>query len=209
MLRSDPNTRPEGSSATDVRRRRSSYALRRGVLAIVFLATACQRSPTAPSAIPDYDRTDWQVWLDEDGDCQDTRQEVLIEESLIATTLDPRGCRVVAGRWRDEYTGAVHTDPAELEIDHRVPLANAHRSGGWAWDRPRKRQFANNVLDPEHLVAVSGTENRSKGDRGPEAWRPPAREGWCHYATTWRAVKQRWALTMTPEEDRATRDMCS
>ena len=91
---------------------------------------------------------------DQDGDCQDTRQEVLIEESLIAPALDARGCRVIAGRWRDEYTGAVYTDPNDVEIDHRVPLANAHRSGGWAWDRSRKRDYANDLLDPEHLVAV-------------------------------------------------------
>ena len=97
---------------------------------------------------------DWPQWADQDGDCQDTRQEVLIEESLIAPALDARGCRVIAGRWRDEYTGAVYTDPDDVEIDHRVPLANAHRSGGWAWDRLRKRDYANDLLDPEHLVAV-------------------------------------------------------
>lgn len=184
--------------------------MRRGVLAIVLLAAACQRSPTAPTAsIPDYDRADWQLWIDADGDCQDTRQEVLMEESLIATTLDSRGCRVLAGRWRDEYTGAVYTDPAELEIDHRVPLANAHRSGGWAWTRARKREYANNLIDPEHLVAVSAAANRTKSDKGPDAWRPPSRESWCHYAMAWRSVKVQWTLTITAEEDRATREMCS
>ena len=35
-----------------------------------------------PADIPEYDRDDWKHWTDEDGDLQDARQEVLIEESL-------------------------------------------------------------------------------------------------------------------------------
>ena len=189
--------------------------MRRLLLLIVALAAAChspQAPPTAPAAltaIPDYNRADWPQWIDEDGDCQDTRQEVLIRESLIAPTLDARGCRVVAGRWRDEYTDAIYSNPVEVEIDHRVPLANAHRSGGWAWERSRKRDYANDLSDPVHLVAISAATNRSKEDKGPEAWRPPLRERWCQYATSWRRIKERWSLAVTAEEDRALGEMCS
>lgn len=158
--------------------------------------------------IPAYDRDEWQHWTDLDGDCQDTKQEVLIEESLIAPMLDARACRVVSGRWRDEYTGLVFTDPNALEIDHRVPLANAHRSGGWAWDAARKRAYANDLVESAHLVAVSASVNRSKGDRGPDAWRPPLRDGWCDYSNNWRAVKQRWSLAISVGEDAALREMC-
>ena len=184
------------------------------VLLSALLAAACERSPvptTAPtsrSEIPDYNRADWPQWIDVDGDCQDTRQEVLIQESLIAPTLDPRGCRVVAGRWLDEYTGVFYNNPVDVEIDHRVPLANAHRSGGWAWERSRKRDYANDLIDPEHLVAVSSVTNGSKGDKGPEAWRTPLRERWCHYATAWRSIKERWNLTLTVNEEQALREMC-
>jgi hypothetical protein len=181
------------------------------LLSLVVVAAACERSPvmpTDPAAPLEYNRADWPQWIDADGDCQDTRQEVLIQESLVPPSLDTRGCRVVAGRWQDEYTGIVYLDPSDLEIDHRVPLVNAHRSGGWAWDRSRKRDYANDLIDPEHLVAVGAATNRSKGDKGPEAWRPPLRERWCDYATAWRDIKQRWDLTTSADEARALREMC-
>jgi hypothetical protein len=187
---------------------------KRWVVILAFLAVACGSGPVAPTEVPPvqipaYNRAEWQHWIDDDGDCQDTRQEVLIEETLIAPTLDAAGCRVVSGLWRDEYTGAVYTDPSDLDVDHRVPLANVHRAGGWVWDAARKRAYANDLRQPEHLLAVSASANRSKADRGPNAWRPPLRESWCGYATTWRAVKQRWTLATTADEERALRDMCS
>jgi hypothetical protein len=181
----------------------------RALLPLALFVVACERGPISPSDIPLYDRADWQHWIDADGDCQDTRQEVLIQESQIEVIFDTSGCRVLAGRWRDAYTGSVYVDPGDLDIDHLVPLANAHRSGGWRWNPSRKRDYANDLVEPDQLVAVSASSNRSKGDRGPEAWRPPLREEWCHYAASWRAVKQRWALAVGDDEERALREMCS
>ena len=43
--------------------------------------------PIAVAAVPDelppYDRDDWRHWTDEDKDCQNTRHEVLTEESRV------------------------------------------------------------------------------------------------------------------------------
>jgi len=128
----------------------------------------------AKSPAAAYDREDYLPrWADADGDCQNTRQEVLISESRVAVTLGPGQCRVIAGQWHDPYTGRVFTDPGDLDIDHLVPLKEAHDSGAALWPRPRKRAYANDLSHPEALIAVYNGANRAKGARDPASWLPP------------------------------------
>ena len=120
-----------------------------------------------PGGIPDYDRSDWKHWTDEDGDCQDARQEVLIAESLVAVTFETdRECEVASGRWFAAFTGTTVGDPGDLDVDHLVPLKNAHNSGAAHWSPERKEEYANYLADPDHLIAVTRGANRSKGARG-------------------------------------------
>src|SRR3546814_1137101 len=104
------------------------------------------------------------------------------------------GCGVAAGRWYDPYTGRTITDPRELDVDHRIPLAEAHRSGADRWDAGRRRAFANDLSHPDTLVAVDLSANRSKGDGDPLSWLPPAWGNRCAYVQRWRATKRRWGL---------------
>lgn len=144
--------------------------------------TAGVTQATDGAVIPDYSRADWGGWLDVDGDCQDTRQEVLIAESLVPVVFeDERQCRVSLGQWRDPYTDQVFTNPSDLDIDHVVALKEAYDAGGWEWDSERKKAYANNLDNPDHLIAVSASANRSKGSRGPEAWLPPKESFRCEY----------------------------
>ncbi len=157
-----------------------------------------------------YDRDEWKHWIDVDDDCQNTRHEVLISESTKAVEFKDGGdCEVGAGSWKDPYTGELFTDPGDLDIDHMVPLVNTHRSGGHAWDRERKSEYANDLSYDGHLIAVSASANRSKGGKGPDEWRPPNTEYWCQYALDWVAIKREWDLTATELEADALSEMLS
>jgi hypothetical protein len=157
-----------------------------------------------PTPDSGYRRDDWPTWADLDGDGCDTRAEVLMASSRTPAQVDPHGCTVVAGVWTSAYDGAVTPRASDLDIDHVVPLENAHDSGGWRWTPEQRRQFAN---DPSNLVAVLASSNRSKGSRGPEAWRPPDRSSWCVVASRWVAVKVAYGLTATTVERDALGDM--
>lgn len=155
--------------------------------------------PVIPESDSRYERSLYgSGWIDADGDGQDTRQEVLAEESL-------------GGFWLDRYTGTMINSARLLDIDHLVPLAEAHASGGYAWTREQRIAFANDLTNPAHLIAVSAGANRSKGDRDPAEWMPPNRAYWCEYLTNWVAVKALYGLSVdTAERDALMRgfDVC-
>ncbi|WP_029008310.1 hypothetical protein [Azospirillum halopraeferens] len=147
-----------------------------------------------------FDPAAWPHWLDRDGNCLDTREEVLVAESLEPVRLSLDGCAIVSGRWRDPYSGEQFTNPQDMAIDHRVPLREAHASGGHAWDAERRAAFANDLDGPDTLVAVSAATRRAKGARGPEEWLPADSSALCSYVVGWVAVKARWELSMDARE---------
>ena len=161
-----------------------------------------------PVDLPAYDRSDWKHWVDEDGDCQHARQEVLIKESLEPVTFQTdRKCRVATGQWWTPHLGHDLGNPSHIDVDHHVPLKKAHLSGGWAWSPAEKERYANYLEEENHLVAISSRHNRSKGARGPEEWAPPDNALWCDYASDWAEIKEQWGLTMTPVESAIVMDM--
>lgn len=154
--------------------------------------------PEPICTIPAYDRGNWRHWVDDDRDCLNTRYEVLARDSRVTPTIT--GCKVVAGTWLDPFSGETWTDPTKLHIDHFVPLAAAYDAGGLFWSKDRKRDYANDLDRPSHLVATLGKYNMSKGKRGPEEWVPPNPDLWCAYAQNWINVKASYDLTFTAEE---------
>jgi hypothetical protein len=163
-------------------------------------------TPLPPGECVPYDRKRYTHWIDKDRDCQDTRQESLIEASDVAATyLDERACRVAAGHWIDPYTGETFENPVYLDIDHMVPLKEAHRSGAWSWDAAKRKQFANELLAGGHLLPVKASANRQKGARDPGQWLPSNKAYHVTYAKAWIAVKRKWELTADAEELAALR----
>ena len=73
--------------------------------------------------IPAYKRADWEPWIDADGDCQNTRAEVLIDESLVPVEFtSDQLCVVARGKWLALYIGSTIEVARGLHIDHMVPL---------------------------------------------------------------------------------------
>ena len=114
---------------------------------------------------------------------------------------------MTSGEWLAPYTGTVLTDPSKLDIDHMVPLGNAHASGASSWSANQRERYANYLDDPQHLIAVAASANRSKGARGPEDWKPENRSYWCQYAVDWITIKNDWGLTVTQQEHGALVEM--
>ncbi len=164
------------------------------------LRTAVRQLVVAAESNAGYDR-DAQFgsgWADVDGDCQDTRHEVLIAESTVSPTLSSGGCTVTAGRWTTFYDDATYTSPTQVQIDHLVPVAEAWGSGAQAWTQAQRVAFYNDLGYNLSLNALASSLNASKSARGPEEWLPPANT--CDYIEAWTAVKLRWALTVDPAE---------
>lgn len=150
--------------------------------------------------LPDYRRADFgDGWAYDHVTGCNTRERVLADESLAVPIVDDR-CKPLSGRWVSLYDGVATSSPADLEIDHLVPLAEAWRSGAATWTPDRRLAFANDLSDPNTLVAVTSRTNRSKSDSPPQDWLPPDPEARCPYVQRWVEVKARWDLSVTVPE---------
>ncbi len=132
----------------------------------------------------------------------DVRDAALIRDGEDVVVGD--GCKVESGTWLDPYTANTYTDPQDIDIDHVVPLANAWRSGASSWNADEREAYAN---APDVLLSVEDDANQEKGDKGPEAWRPPNEEIWCDYASRWIGIKSDYGLSVNPGEKEALAEM--
>jgi hypothetical protein len=132
----------------------------------------------------------------------DARQAALIRDGEGVEVGSE--CKVQSGTWPDPYTAKTFTNPSDIDTDHVVPLANAWRSGASSWDTEERERYAN---DPEVLLSVEDNANQSKGDKGPEAWKPPNKAEWCDYAVRWIGIKAKYDLSVNEREKGALVEM--
>ena len=146
--------------------------------------------------IPDYHRDRFAGWRDADGDCVNTRHEILQAEA-VDYSMNAAGCAVEVGEWFDPYTDRTYTDPRDLDVDHVVALADAWVSGAWEWADEVLDRFSN---DLGNLNAIAAGENRSKSASGPADYSPSAPGARCDYLVQYATVKIRWGLEITPRD---------
>lgn len=166
------------------------------------LRTAVRGLIVAAEVNAGYDRDRYfGTWRDTNGDCQNTRQEVLVQESKAAVSFTSRGCTASTGRWVTSWDNRVHTSASTVQIDHTVPVHEAWGSGARSWSQARRIAFYNDLGDSRTLSAQTSALNSSKQASGPEAWMPPKNR--CAYIGQWVAVKIRWGLCVDSAEKAA------
>lgn len=154
-----------------------------------------------------YDRHDWKHWSDDDRDCQDTRQEVLIASSSTPVIFKTRKkCKVKSGTFYDYFSDKTWSNPSDLDVDHIVPLAWAHGHGGSKWSKQKKKTFAN---DFDNLLAVEDNLNQSKSAQSPDTWLPPNHSYRCDYIRHFDRIVNKYSLIYAPSEKRTISKMLS
>ena len=93
-----------------------------------------------------YDRDEFGGWIDVDNDCQNTRAEILIDNSKEEVFFRSfNNCVVDSGYWYDPYTDRHYSLAEDVQIDHFVPLKNAYISGAHEWSEDRKKNTAHTL----------------------------------------------------------------
>ncbi|MFI7495619.1 HNH endonuclease family protein [Kocuria sp. M4R2S49] len=156
----------------------------------------------ARGSMSGYDRrARFGDWADTDGNCVDTRDEILARDLTEVESDD--GCRVTSGMLDDPYTGDLVrftrgvTTSSDVQIDHVVAAGNAWASGAHSLSQTDRVAFYN---DPLNLLAVGGSVNASKSDSPADSWLPPEESVHCEYVATQIAVKAKYRLQVTSAE---------
>lgn len=181
------------------------------------LLSALAAIPVVPAEqVPGYDRNLFPLWEAPKEDygwgpdvnyrCN-TRWQTLFDDATTQVTFqDDRTCIIDGGIWRDPYgvrqtDGTVSyeesPDPEKFDIDHIVALGDAWDTGASTWSTTKRESLAN---DPLNLVVAGASANRSKGDKSADQYLPPNPLFQCTYAGSQILVKQKYGLTVNPDE---------
>jgi len=173
-------------------------------LAVALLCLCIPLNGLHADGIPKYKRSYFGGWVDSDGDCQNTRHELLQELSTSVMSFTDNTCRVLTGKWLDPYTGNTFRKSADVDIDHMVPLYWAWQHGAYDWSRDERVSFAN---DPRNLFAVQKSVNREKSASGPLKWLPPNIAFRCSYVVRFERIVKIYDLNLSQFEVEGFQDL--
>lgn len=157
----------------------------------------------------EYDREEYHGgnnWGNSIEGYQDTREYILARDADEYSTNDEGAIDVAT--FTDPYTGdhlehvlggddSLGQSQSIADIEHVVAVGQAHRNGACAWDQEEKNEF---YLDEDNLVVVGAEENGEKSDKDVTDYLPPNQGAYCDLAAVKTYVKDKWDLTMNPEE---------
>ncbi|OEY23326.1 DUF1524 domain-containing protein [Corynebacterium sp. Marseille-P4321] len=162
-------------------------------------------APLVPqrATVVGYDRAEFGPgWGRANGGCT-TREAVLADAY-------GQECAVTWMAWdtaeiADPYTGQPMA-PADVEIDHILPVSAAWDLGAHTWAPHERAAFYN---DQRNLIAVSSKANQAKGDKLPSEWMPTDRRAGCAYGRRLVNVAKQYALPLPEADLKAVRRACS
>lgn len=137
------------------------------------------------------------------------RSRLLFSQSIVQVQTSD-GCLVTYGSWIDPYSGSTLTgnpyrgDGTEndLDIDHIIPLKYVNSHGGYAWSSSQKQSYAKSLsaMNNGVYIAVSSTENRKKGDKGPADYYPSNPNFYCEYSKRWRDIARLYSISLSQRD---------
>jgi hypothetical protein len=170
-------------------------------LSFLKVAPSGSMSGYSREKFPHWSKASEFGWDPPQASCN-TREAALVRDGKNVKA--EKDCKITSGEWYDPYTDQTYSNPQDLDIDHVVPLANAWRSGASSWNNQQRERYAN---DPDVLLSVEDNANQEKGDKGPEAWKPPNEGEWCDYAERWVSIKAKYDLSVNEQEKQALEQM--
>jgi hypothetical protein len=160
---------------------------------------------TSNANVAGYDRDEFgQKWADVDRNGCDQRNDVLRRDMVnLHTVPGTHGCVLAKGILSldgDSYAAKrvrYKRGSDKIEINHVVSLADAWRSGAHAWSIKKRQRFANDFME---LEAVDAHTNEYKGDETAADWLPDDDDDQCTLVVRQVSIKQRYKLSVTPDE---------
>ena len=160
--------------------------------------TKANKSPSNKGVSTKYNRSEFgHGWGDSDKDCQNSRMETLISQSVGQIRYKTaKQCQVIAGKWISPFTGEAIYKASDIDIDHVVALKWAWKHGANNWSKDKRVMFAN---DPANLISVELRLNRQKGAKGLDEWLPPKNQ--CQYIVRFLRVSKKYGIKLSTDEE--------